>query len=136
MIKLAVILLLLAISGGFVINQIPSWKQRVIEVINPAAKEARLLGELKVNLDELGNDLNSSAVSASDRERQVNRNKDLVAKSQNLVNQITSANQKNSGIIKQGIGKIINAFSDQTPYPADHLQAPQTSTLSASCAPK
>ena len=127
--KLLLALLLIAIAGGFLINQIPSWKQRVIEVINPAAKEARLLGELKTNLDELENSFNSSANTASDKSGE------LISKSKKLVDEITAGNQKNSGIIKQQIGKIIDAFIDKTPYPADHLRAIAKDVPAASCKP-
>lgn len=111
------------------INQIPSWKQRVIEVINPATKEARLLGELKTNLDELDN-LFSSA-SGTDPKKKT----DLISKSKRLVDEIAASNQKNSGIIKQGIGKIIDAFLDKTPYPADHLKIANTASQSATICP-
>ena len=123
-VKISVGLLVVAIGGGFLINQIPSWKQRVIEVINPAAKEARLLGELTANLDELDNSFNSHGGTDS------KKNADLIAKSKNLVSEIADANQKNSGIIKQQVGKIIDAFLDKTPYPADHLKiSPSSSPL-------
>lgn len=116
LLKSAIAVLVVAVAGGFLVNQIPSWKQRVIEVVNPSAKEARLLGELKTNLDELENSFNSSGSTES------KKNADIIAKSKNLVNEIATANQKNSGIIKQQVGKIIDAFLDKTPYPADHLK--------------
>lgn len=131
-VKSFLILLVIAVAGGFLINQIPSWKQRVIEIVNPAAKEARLLGELKVNLDELSGALNSSAEPSSDNK---SRNKDLIDKSRNLVGEIMSTNQANSGIIKQQIGKIIDAFIDRTPYPADHLKIKTSEQQSLICPP-
>ncbi|MBI4120303.1 MAG: hypothetical protein HY454_02450 [Parcubacteria group bacterium] len=114
LVKSLLAILFIAVGGGFVINKVPSWKQGVIEVINPAAKEARLLGELKVNLDELDSAINSGG--------NVSRGKNLITKSRGLVDEITAVNQKNSGIIKQQVGKIIDALIDRTPYPADHLQ--------------
>src|SRR3989344_1210693 len=115
-IKVGAGLLLVAIGGGFLINQVPSWKQKAIEVVNPSAKEARLLGELKTNLDELDKSLSSSGSEADAK------NGELVSKSKKIVDEIAAANQKNSGIIKQQVGKIIDAFLDKTPYPADHLK--------------
>lgn len=129
LLKSAIAVLVVAVAGGFLVNQIPSWKQRVIEVINPAAKEARLLGELKANLDELENSFNSSGGSSS------KESGDLIARSKNLVDEITATNQKNSGIIKQQVGKIIDAFLDKTPYPADHLQITNTASQSAAICP-
>lgn len=119
----------MAVAGGFLINHTPSWKQRVIEVVNPAAKEARLLGELRANLDELGSLLDSSGNSSP------KKSGDLITKSKNLVNEIAATNQKNSGIIKQGIGKIIDSFIDKTPYPADHLRVTTSNSPSPICPP-
>ncbi len=46
MLKILIILTVLAAGAYFVINQIPSLKARVIEAVNPAAKEARARKEL------------------------------------------------------------------------------------------
>jgi hypothetical protein len=129
LVKSALILLLIAVAGGFIINQIPSWKQRVVEVVNPAAKEARLLGELKTNLEELDKSFNSSD------NNDPKKRGDLISKSKTLVDEISSINQKNSGIIKQGIGKIIDSFIDKTPFPADHLQVKSSDPSSSVCPP-
>lgn len=128
-IKIGVGLLVVAVGGGFLINQIPSWKKSIIEVINPVAKEARLLGELKMNLDELDKSLNSSSGENG------GKNGELVSKSKKLVDEIAVANQKNSGIIKQQVGKIIDAFLDKTPYPVDHLKIINTASQSATICP-
>ena len=64
-IKSLLFLLIIAVVGGFIINQIPSLKERVIEAINPAAKEERLLGKLKANLDELGKNLDEAGKQKS-----------------------------------------------------------------------
>lgn len=114
--KSSLIFLSVAVAGGFLINQIPPWKQRVIEVINPAAKEARLLGELTASLDELDKNIGGG------------ENKNLLDKSRGILQNITDLNQKNSGIIKQQVSRIIDALVDRTPYPADHLLAPPTNT--------
>lgn len=122
-IKIGLGLLLIAVIGGFLINQIPSWKQSVIEVINPAAKEARLLGELTASLDELDKNLDGG------------ESKNLLNKSRGILQNITDLNQKNSGIIKRQVGRIIDALIDRTPYPADHLTASQTNTPTVFCEP-
>lgn len=126
--KSGLIFLVIAVAGGFLINQIPSWKQRVIEVINPAAKETRLLGELKTNLDDLENSVNSSKSDPK-------KTNDLISRSKGLVDEIASVNQKNSGIIKQQVSKIIDAFLDKTPFPADHLKIANTASQSAAICP-
>ncbi|MBI2669965.1 MAG: hypothetical protein HYX20_02395 [Candidatus Yanofskybacteria bacterium] len=114
--KFLLIFLVIAIAGGFLINQIPSWKQRVIEVVNPAAKEARLLGELTASLEELDKNIGDG------------ENKGVLDKSRGILQNITDLNQKNSGIIRQQVGKIIDALIDRTPYPADHLRTPPINT--------
>lgn len=111
-------LLAIAVIGGFVINHVPAWKQRVIEVINPAAKEGRLLGELDTVLNDLANNTEPA------------KNKELVDKSRRIVNDLVTHNQQNSGIIKQQVGKIVDALLDRTPYPADHLQTPPSTSVS------
>lgn len=115
-IKFALGFLVVAVTGGFLVNQIPSWKQRIIEVVNPAAKEAQLLGELTASLDELDKNIDDNKSDNSGKK------KDLLDKSRAILQNITDLNQKNSGIIKQQVSKIIDALIDRTPYPADHLQ--------------
>ena len=109
LIKLALGFLVVAITGGFLVNKVPSWKEKIVEIINPATKEARLLGELMASLDELDTNLDDG------------ESKDLLNKSRGILQNITDLNQENSGIIKQQIGRIIDALIDRTPYPADHL---------------
>lgn len=123
LIKSVLILLVIAVAGGFLINGVPTWKQHVIEVINPAAKEARILGEMKTNLDELNK-------TTSDPKA-----KNLISKSQDLLQNITDINQNNSGIIKQGVSKIIDALIDHTPYPADHLTTAENTSPAPICSP-
>ena|SRR3989338_9291424 len=48
-------------------DKIESYKQRVIETINPAAKEKRLLGELGTNLDRFSATLDQ--LSPSDKQK-------------------------------------------------------------------
>jgi len=125
MLKLLVCLIILAIGAYFVINQFPSLKERVIEAVNPAAKEGRLLGELKSNLDEIDNSLREASKedSADKIQEKIKSSVNLLGESKNLLGEISKINQ-DTGIIGSQVGKIINAISDQTPYPADHLETP------------
>lgn len=137
-IKFLLFLLIIAVIGYFVIDQIPSLKERVIEAINPAAKEARLLGKLKVNLDELSKNLDEAEKqkSSADVKSGIKNGQSLLGKSQGLMEEILKINGE-TGIIGSQIGKIINAFSDQTPYPADHLQSSVTPPVPVySCPPR
>lgn len=136
--KSLLVLLLIAIGGGFIINQVPSWKQKVIEIINPAAKEARLLGELTSSLDDLNNLIDGAASSKNPRDldEKIKKSQELLRESKSLVSEISLTNNKNSGIVKQQIGKIVDAFLDKTPYPADHLSPATNSTSPLVCPPK
>ncbi len=136
-IKFLLFLLIIAVIGYFVINQIPSLKEWVIEAINPATKEARLIGELKANLNELSKSLDEvgKQKSLADTRSGIKNSQSILGESQSLIEKISKTNG-DAGVIGSQIGKIINAFSDQTPYPADHLQTPQTSAPSVFCAPK
>lgn len=131
LLKTLFILIIIAVIGGFVINQIPSLKQRVIETINPAVKEGRLLGEMKINLDQLESGLDDlpKSPNPADLKTKIKTSKDLLAKSRELLNGISAVNQSNSGLLKQGLTKIIDSFIDKMPFPADHLSP--TSNVSA-----
>lgn len=133
MFKFLVFLLIAVIAGYFLIMNIPSLKERVIEVINPSIKEAKVLGELRANLDELSGNLNAMEGSKKpeDIKSGIQKNKDLVAKARALIQEATALNDS-GGVIKSQIGRIINFFSNQTPYPADHLTPPSTGSGQAS----
>jgi DNA repair ATPase RecN len=138
MLKFLIILIVLAAGAYFAINQIPSLKARVIEAVNPAAKEARLLGELENNLNEIDKSLKEATEQKGlDKIREkINSSKNLLENSKDLLSEISEINS-DTGVIGSQIGKIINALSDQTPYPADHLQssvAPPTPIYS--CPPR
>ncbi len=137
MFKFLIILVILAAGVYFAVNQIPSLKERVIEAINPAAKEKRLLGELKANLDELGQNLDEAGKqkSSADIKSGIKNSQSLLGKSRSIMEELSKTND-GTGIISSQIGKIINAFSDKTPYPADHLQTSQTNAPAASCPPR
>ena len=139
MAKSLIFLLTIAAIGGFVVTQIPSLKERVIEAVNPAAKEGRLLGELRVNLDEIDKSLNEAAQQKETEKIQekISDGKDLLEKSKNLLGEVSKTNQ-DTGVIGSQVGKIINAISGDTSKPADYLQTPraQTGTSSAPCTPE
>ena len=137
-IKFLIFLLIITAIGYFVINQIPSLKERVIEAINPAVKEARLLGELETNLDEIDKSLEEATEQKGSGKilEKINSSRNLLENSKNLLSEISKING-DTGMIGSQIGKIINAFSDQTPYPADHLQSSATPlTPIYSCPPR
>ncbi len=137
-IKFLLFRLIIAVIGYFVINQIPWLKERLIEVINPAAKEARLIEELKANLNELSKSLDEvgKQKSLADTRSGIKNSQSILGESRGLIEKISKINA-DTGVIGSQIGKIINAFSDQTPYPADHLQSSVTPPVPVySCPPR
>lgn len=133
--KVILILLAIAVIGGFVVSKVPSWKEQVIEVINPAVKERRLLGELRQNLDEINNTISAldNTKKPNELETKIKNSKALLEKSKKLLNDIATLNQKNSGVIRSQISKLIDAVSDKTPYPADHLKTQLEVQAGQSC---
>lgn len=131
LLKFIFFLLIVAIGGGFIINQTPSLKQKAIEVINPAVKEARILGELKTNLaaleaniDEVSSSLSvktSSKIQAETKNK-VGESKSLIVKSKELLEEAVKTNQEGSGLVRQTVGRLIETLVDKTPFPADHLK--------------
>lgn len=124
LLKTFITLIIVAVGGSFLINKIPSLKQRVIETINPAAKEARLLGELGGTFDELESSINQTAELKSPTEvkKKVTASKDILARSKELLKEASNVNDQNSGIISSTLGRIVDSLVDRTPFPADHLK--------------
>lgn len=123
MLKYLFYAVLLAAAGGLVLSQVPSLKQRAIEVINPAAKERRLLGELKTNLDALDGSLKGLS-EKSDKKDLLDRMKSaqtFLSRSQELVGTVGAINLKNAGFIQSQISKLIDEFTDSTPFAAEIL---------------
>jgi len=113
--------LIAAVVGGFAINHVPALKQKVVEVINPAAKERRLLGELTENLEEISQSFSALDPTDPDYETKIEDSKNLLKKSKELLQGISDAKQ-NTGVVRSQIGKIIDTLIDKTPFPADHIQ--------------
>lgn len=97
MIRLAGITLLI-IAALIVFNRekIENYKQRIIETINPAAKERRLLTELETNLDQLGSVL-SAAQSDAFEKLSISDKQNLTkaaAQAKSALNELKETNQK------------------------------------------
>lgn len=124
LLKTFIALIVIAVGGSFLVNKIPSLKQRVIETINPAAKEARLLGELGGTLDELESNINQTVEVKSPTEvkNKIRASKDILARSKELLKEASNVNDQNSGIISSTLGRIVDSFVDRAPFPADHLK--------------
>lgn len=128
LIKTLLGLAIVGVVGGFAINEVPGLKQKVIETANPAAKERRILGEMRTNLDQIENNLeiSDSQKDPAKLQERIKNSRDLLKQSRELLNSALSINN-DTGIIGSQMSKIIDAFSDKTPYPAEDLtQAPST----------
>lgn len=131
LIKFILFFLIVTIGGGFLVNQLPSLRQKAIEIINPAAKEARILGELKENLASLESiiDEAGSAKNQTETRNKIKNSQSLIAKSKDLLNQAVQINDAGAGpagIVRSTVGRIIDALIDKTPFPADHLKPAAT----------
>ena len=113
----------IGIGGSFLINYLPAFKEKVIETINPAAKEARLLNELGGTLNELELNLKQKTSAKN--------NAELITKARNLLSEAADTNNKDQGLVYSTLGKIISSLIDHAPFPADHLQLPNITSLTS-----
>jgi hypothetical protein len=106
-IKMGLWIALLAGGSVLAVNLVPSLKGNIIETINPRIKEQKLVSELQKNLDALSN---SSVVT---------KNNAVVAKSQELLKQISDLNVEHTGLVDAVISKVadvvLGTTSDSTP---------------------
>lgn len=133
MFKPLLIVAVLAGAGMFLIGRIPSWKQQAIEVINPAEREARVLGALKVNLEALEEALSQvgGAKTLKEVAAELDKTKDIINDSQKLADEAASINQSAAKALSSQLGQLVNIFSD-TPQPG----TPILTTPAASCTPR
>ena len=132
MIKSFLVIAVLVGAGTFLLGRIPSWKQQIVEVINPAEREAKVLGTLKTNLNALESTLNETARAKTPKEIStgLEKTRNILTDSQTLVDQITSINQGTAKALASQLGQLANIFSD-TPEPG----TPITTPPAASCLP-
>ena len=126
LLKIAIFIVVVAVTAGFVINKIPDLRQKFVEYINPAAKERRLLGEMDNTLKELEDTTGKIAGAKSSEEmgEHLNKAKDLISQAKNLRSEIEETNDKDGGLLRSNLTKIIDSMTDGTPYPADHMKIP------------
>ena len=126
MFKTLLIIVAIGVLGSIIINNIPSFKNKIIETINPRVKENRLIGEIKNNLDELDRTL-AEAVKAGNSagaKNAISKGAELLSSTKSLLNEVRQTNN-DTGILSSAIGKIVDLFNDKTPFPADHIKTNQ-----------
>lgn len=115
-------------------HNIEDYKQRIIEVINPAVKEKRLLGELEKNLDQFSSILMSSAINPgidSGKISAIDQQKLSMAvkNAKTALQELQVTNQKNDLVtnLSNLIQKIIPLSSEPSPTwlpPGQECQKP------------
>ena len=138
LVKTLLLLAIIVFAGYFAINNIPSLRANIIETFNPSIKEGRILGALEENLNQLDTTIAGAANSknSTDLANKIKQSKDLLTESKKLLNEATIINGNDTGIIKSTIGGIINALTDSTPFPADHLTPPTPTPAPVVCPTK
>lgn len=101
-------------------QKIEEYKQKIIEVINPAAKERRLLGELETNLDQLDSSLTNLAVggkSLVEAESDQKKLNTAIANARSTLQELKETNKKNDlgASVSSLIQKIIPLSSKPSP---------------------
>src|SRR3989344_4363169 len=114
MIKLIGATLLIA-AAVIVFNRekIEDYKQRIIETINPAAKEKRLLGELENELDKFSSLANFETLSLTDKQKL----KSAVSSAKSTLQELKETNQKTDlgANLSNLIQKVIPFKSEPSP---------------------
>ncbi len=91
LIKSFFVLLIIAVAGGFIINKTPSLKERLVEIVNPAAKESRILGDLGVTLNQIDKEISGvqSVKNTKDLEAKIAKSRALLKRSGELLGNIS-----------------------------------------------
>lgn len=92
------------------IARVPSLKQKTVEIVNPAAKEKRLLADLASNLDALEKALPTAAATARQSATppgQVAGAQELIDESREIIKEIAEINDTKSSVASATSGRII-----------------------------
>ncbi len=110
------VLVLAGLTAGavLVVNTVPSLKANILEVVNPRAKEARLIKSLTDNLDTLDEDLSRVAGAAAGGTSTAAKNKKLVDESQALLKEIADINQEHSGLVSGVVDSVVDSLIGTT----------------------
>ena len=83
------------------------WKQKILEFINPAVKEKRLLSDLDYQLGELSNFINRDfSLSEKERNKKINS---VIENSKNLISEIKETSEKSDimATVSNILGKVL-----------------------------
>ena len=117
-------LFLLVVVGGFAINSIPSLRDKVLELVNPAVKESGLISQIEKNLNELDLKLaQNSTGNAGSNNNDISASRILIANTKSLLADVQDLNKKDadSSLVSLALNKVAGLLIDKTPYPAEDL---------------
>lgn len=136
LIKTGLIIALIAGGSALAVNKIPSLKANIVSVINPRIKEQALVLELTKHLDDISTSLSEAATTvpsggATAVAHVIADNKALIAKSQEIIKQISEINDGNSGLISSVVGQLVQVITS-TPKPVATPQPIANSEIASS----
>jgi hypothetical protein len=119
---------LAVIVGGsaLLVNNVPSLKANILEVVNPRVQEQKLVQKLQTTLTDAGNAATNAA-----------RDK-LIAESQALLKSIADINDNHSGIVDGVVSKVTDTLlgtptATQTPIPSPVSSAKASEATPSPC---
>ena len=112
MIKLAVSIALLAGASWLIMQRVPSLRQWAIEIINPAAREGRVLGALKTNLDELDGVLGdlSQAKNVQEAKTAAEKGRTILKDSSALIQEVAAINSSNGKALESQLSRFMDVM--------------------------
>ena len=134
LIKLLFYLVIIVMAIAYVVNHSPTIKSTLLEFINPIAKENLLFAELQKTLDSLGHEviINNKTLPTAERDQKLETQKQLLAKSQQLVIAINQEKAKHSGLLDTTISRIVDFVSSPPIIPTSAIISAPLSPSSSS----
>lgn len=133
--KLLIFLAVVFVGGSFLINQVPSLKEKALEIVNPSIKEGKLLARLGSNFENLDILVKNAASARNSAEikSKMSQSEAIIKSSVKILEEAQKINQKQqeAGFLQKAASKIIETFIDKTPFPADHLTPAQAGAQNA-----
>jgi len=117
LLKLILIIAIIAVVGGYIVNNSDELKQSAVEFVNPAAKEERLLGELSENLDLLESQSRTTTSETSDPKDGIVKgviSTSLIEESRELIKEIQKINEGKTSTVSSSVSRISELI--QSPF--------------------
>ena len=124
MIKFAVSLALLAGASWLIMQRVPTVRQWAIEAVNPAAREGRVLGALKTNLDDLDDMLGdlSQAKNIQEARTAAEKGRALLKDSSALIQEAAAINSSSGKALESQLSRVMDVLGiDPAPSPTANM---------------